>query len=84
MGQTEQDLAKKLAVARKARIREEGIASLKSKLKSEKKAAFDARFGGVLSSVKSAATSLKGVADKAAKQQGKKKANPFAKFNKLF
>ena len=84
MGQTEKDLAKKLIVAKKARIREEGIAKLKSQLKTEKKAAFNARFGGVISSVKSAATSVQSYADNAAKKQKGKKKDPFADFNKMF
>lgn len=53
MGQTEVELAKKLAEARKKRIREQGIASLKSEIKKEKKAAFKARFGGAMNTLSS-------------------------------
>jgi len=83
MGQTEIKLAKKLAEAKKKRVREEGIANLKAKLKQERSAGFKARYGGLMAGIQKGASSLKAVAKDASKQQKKKK-DPFKDFNRLF
>ena len=73
MGELEQRLAKKLAAARKQRIREEGISKLKAELKTEKSRAFNARFGKAISFAKSAGKSIAKAAAKEAAIQRKKK-----------